>query len=185
MAGPDHEGESGVGAWAGLKVVVGLNSTGEGLWLKHSKLLVWGMPSITREEPSLLEYSCLLQMEYLCLLQVEYPCLLQVEYPCLLQVENLCLLQVEYLCLLQMEYPCLLQVEYPRLLQVEYPCLLQVEYLCTLQVEHLQLNHLRLLEDHLRHLNVRIKCYTTTLLYCPEQVHIDAYTSSTRGGRLH
>ena len=40
-------GELGVGTWAGLGVGVGLNSWGEGLWLIYSKLLVWGMHSIT------------------------------------------------------------------------------------------------------------------------------------------
>ena len=92
---------------------------------------------------------------------------------------------------MQVEYLCLLQVKYSSLLQVE-PYLLKVKYLCPLQVEHphlLQLNRLHVLKEyHLRHLNVRIKCYTTTLLYCPEQVHIGAYTSSTKkfgGGRLH
>ena len=36
-------GESGVGAWTGLAVGVGLNSRGEGLWLTDYILLIRGM----------------------------------------------------------------------------------------------------------------------------------------------
>ena len=46
MHGGGGGGESGIGTWTGFGV--GLNNKGEGLWLIESKLLVWGMHSITK-----------------------------------------------------------------------------------------------------------------------------------------
>ena len=46
LSGVGGGGESGVGTWTGLGV--GLNNKGEGLWLIESKLLVWGMHSVTK-----------------------------------------------------------------------------------------------------------------------------------------
>ena len=46
LSGVGGGGESGVGTWTGLGM--GLNNKGEGLWLIESKLLVWGLHSITK-----------------------------------------------------------------------------------------------------------------------------------------
>ena len=53
-------GKLEVGTWAGLGVGVGLNSRGEELWLIYSKLLLWGMHGVTREDQSELTVRCLL-----------------------------------------------------------------------------------------------------------------------------
>ena len=46
LSGGEGGGESGIGTWTGFGV--GLNNKGEGFWLIESKLLVWGMHSITK-----------------------------------------------------------------------------------------------------------------------------------------
>ena len=62
MAGPG--GNSGVGAWIGLAVGVGLNSKGEGLWLTDSIQLIWGMHGVTESTSLnwLFGVSCMLLM---------------------------------------------------------------------------------------------------------------------------
>ena len=57
-------GESGVGAWTGLAVGVGLNSKGEGLWLTDSRLLMRGVHRVTEStSPNwLFGVSCMLLM---------------------------------------------------------------------------------------------------------------------------
>ena len=57
-------GKSGVGAWTGLVVGVGLNSRGEGLWLTGSILLIRGMHRVTESTSLnwLFGVSCILLM---------------------------------------------------------------------------------------------------------------------------
>ena len=61
-------GESGVGAWAGLVVGVGLNSKREGLRLTDSMLLVRGMHEVTESTSRnwLFGVSCMLLMLSSC-----------------------------------------------------------------------------------------------------------------------
>ena len=56
--------ESGVGAWTGLAVGVGLNSKGEGLWLTDSILLIRGMHGVNESASLnwLFGVSCMLLM---------------------------------------------------------------------------------------------------------------------------
>ena len=60
--------ESGVGAWTGLAVGVGLNSKGEGLWLTDSILLIRGMHGVTESTSLnwLFGVSCMLLMLSSC-----------------------------------------------------------------------------------------------------------------------
>ena len=60
--------ESGVGAWTGLAVGVGLNSKGEGLWLTDSILLIRGMHGVTESASLnwLFGVSCMLLMLSSC-----------------------------------------------------------------------------------------------------------------------
>ena len=61
-------GESGVGAWTGLEVGVGLNSKGEELWLTDSILLIRGMHGVTESTSLnwLFGVSCMLLMLSSC-----------------------------------------------------------------------------------------------------------------------
>ena len=61
-------GESGVGAWTGLEVGVGLNCKGEELWLTDSILLIQGMHGVTESTSLnwLFGVSCMLLMLSSC-----------------------------------------------------------------------------------------------------------------------
>ena len=61
-------GESGVGAWAGLAMGVGLNSKREGLWLADSILLIWSIHGVTESTRLnwLFGVSCMLLMLSSC-----------------------------------------------------------------------------------------------------------------------